>query len=359
MDRFFSTLNYSSSNEDTRSEHRALRLTNSDRVVTITGSGGRTLDLLTAQPGKIYSVDMNPTQNYLLELKLAGIRNLTYEEFLGFMGVTPSLSRIAYYESCRALLSPDAVNYWDDNLILLEAGVIYQGRWERYFRLLASMIQSFRRNSLARIFSADSLEEQQDLYRRTWDGPLWRSFLRAISTHFIWKNVFGDPGFFQHVPREFSVSDYLINRFDAAFRTRLIRQSAFMTLLLRGRFSGEALPLHLQRERFPTLKQSWDRVSIATAPLDRFLLEQPERSMHAFSLSDISSYTDTAQYHEIWQTVLRAAAPGARVCERQFLVKKTPPEITLPLLTRSPQLEKRLDKEDDSAFYTFVVGTLR
>jgi S-adenosylmethionine-diacylglycerol 3-amino-3-carboxypropyl transferase len=359
MNRFFSTLNYSSSNEDSRSEHRALRLINSDKVVTVTGSGGRTLDLLTAQPGKIYSVDMNPAQSYLLELKLAGVRNLTYEEFLGFVGVTPSSSRIAYYKSCRAHLSLDAANYWDNNLALLKAGVIYQGRWEKYFRLLAWMVQSLRRNTLARIFSADSLEEQEELYRRTWDGPLWRSFLRAISTRFVWKNVFGDPGFFQHVPREFSVSDYLISQFDAAFRTRPIRQSAFMTLLLRGRFSGEALPLHLQREHFPTLKQSWDRVSIATAPLGCFLLEQPEHSIHAFSLSDISSYTDTAQYYEIWQTVLRAAAPGARVCERQFLVKRTPPEITLPRLTRSPQLEKRLDKEDDSAFYTFVVGTLR
>lgn len=71
MAGFADTLNYSASNEDGRCELRALELTEVDTVVCITGSGGRTLDLLTAGPRRIFSVDMIPCQGFLMELKLS------------------------------------------------------------------------------------------------------------------------------------------------------------------------------------------------------------------------------------------------------------------------------------------------
>jgi S-adenosylmethionine:diacylglycerol 3-amino-3-carboxypropyl transferase len=93
---FFEKINYSASNEDGDSESEALQIRNSDVVLCITGSGARTLDLLIDNPSKIYSIDFNPTQNYLLKLKMAAYQALEYEEFCEFIDVF-SLSDFCSY----------------------------------------------------------------------------------------------------------------------------------------------------------------------------------------------------------------------------------------------------------------------
>ena len=45
MGNFHNTLNYSSANEDSRSENKSLLINNNDKILCITGSGARTLDL--------------------------------------------------------------------------------------------------------------------------------------------------------------------------------------------------------------------------------------------------------------------------------------------------------------------------
>ncbi|MFG0296509.1 MAG: DUF3419 family protein, partial [Maioricimonas sp. JB045] len=67
--------------EDPRLDHVALELGPDDNVLVITSAGCNALDYALAGPNRVYAVDMNPRQNALLELKLAGIRNLDYDTF--------------------------------------------------------------------------------------------------------------------------------------------------------------------------------------------------------------------------------------------------------------------------------------
>ena len=60
--------------EDPRLDHQALNLTADDTVLVITSAGCNALDYALAAPKKVVAVDMNPRQNALLELKIAGIR---------------------------------------------------------------------------------------------------------------------------------------------------------------------------------------------------------------------------------------------------------------------------------------------
>src|SRR5208337_395848 len=66
--KFNRRINYSSCNEDTSSEIRALNLNSKNRVLCIAAGGGRVLNLLADNPGEIWAVDVNPCQCYLLEL---------------------------------------------------------------------------------------------------------------------------------------------------------------------------------------------------------------------------------------------------------------------------------------------------
>ena len=72
--------------EDPRLDHQALKLTADDTVLVITSAGCNALDYALASPKQVAAVDMNPRQNALLDLKLAGIRNLQYEDFFAMFG---------------------------------------------------------------------------------------------------------------------------------------------------------------------------------------------------------------------------------------------------------------------------------
>jgi S-adenosylmethionine-diacylglycerol 3-amino-3-carboxypropyl transferase len=356
---FAHSLNYTASNEDGRSELRALQLTEKDTVVCITGSGSRTLDLLTAGPRRIFSVDMNPCQGFLMELKRAAIRNLSYDEHLGFLGVEEDHRRTATYALLRPQLRSASRAYWDGRLPFVARGIVYQGRWERYFRRLAAFLRLTRGSVLRDLFEAADVERQYSLYVNQWDGPFWKGFIRSISPNAVWRYAFGDPGFFRYVPDDFSVPDYLLERFTAAFRTRLLRESPFMTLLLQGRYSpNECLPLHLLREQYRVLQERLDTVTVVTARIDEFLRSQGMGGVNAFSLSDVGSYISPEQYRDLWIRIADSGMPGARFCERQFLVKRPLPDIVAVRVQRDRSLECALEASDDSAFYTFVVGSL-
>ena len=62
---FMTTLNYASCNEDWRSEWDALEIKPNDRVLCITGSGDRPLNLLLQNPKDVIAMDLNPIQNNL------------------------------------------------------------------------------------------------------------------------------------------------------------------------------------------------------------------------------------------------------------------------------------------------------
>ncbi|MCL4475208.1 MAG: BtaA family protein, partial [Nitrospirae bacterium] len=220
---FLETLNYSSSNEDGRSEIKALGIKGQDSVLCITGSGARPLDLLTQVPKEIVSVDFNPCQNFLLELKMESIRCLDYEEFLQFIGVRPCRTRGYLYKGIQQSLSTGAKSFWDSHPEMIQKGVLYAGRWERYFRRLALFISLVRPRLLSRLFGSDGVREQSRIWHERWNNVSWRVFLRLVSSRMFWRHAFGDPGFFLYVQRGFSIYRYLNERFASAVENMLLR----------------------------------------------------------------------------------------------------------------------------------------
>src|SRR5262249_44831794 len=72
--------------EDPRLDRQALKLAPDAPVRAIPSAGCNALDYALQAPRHIHAVDMNPRQNALLELKIAGIRRLDFETFFGLFG---------------------------------------------------------------------------------------------------------------------------------------------------------------------------------------------------------------------------------------------------------------------------------
>ena len=80
------SLVYNTCWEDPAVDRIALRLNTDDTMLAITSAGCNVLDYALAGPRRIYAVDANPRQTALLELKLAGIRALEFDDFFSLFG---------------------------------------------------------------------------------------------------------------------------------------------------------------------------------------------------------------------------------------------------------------------------------
>ena len=352
-------MNYSSCNEDGVAEQRALRVAPGDVVCCITGSGDRVLHLLLGDPDRVYALDMNPAQNYLLELKMAAIRAFDYEAYARFLGLldASAAQRLSAYADVRPQLTPTAAAFFDRRRRAIADGILYSGRWERFFGLASRNLRLQRGGKVERLLSCKTLDEQRRFLRREWDTAGWRLALRLTFSRPVIRFAFGDPGFYSHVARTEPAWQYVHGRINRYLERHLARESFMMALVLKGRFFDPAhYPPYLRAENFETLKARLDRIALRTTPLFDFLTTDEARACTAFSLSDVSSFLDEAAYERLFAW-FASRTWSVRFCLRDFLTRRPLPRASvtggLRFLT---ELQSELEDADESIGYTFVIG---
>lgn len=353
---FFETVNYASVNEDWRTETRALGIRADDRILCVTGSGDRPLDLLPEDPGRIVAIDLNPAQNHLLSLKMAALKRLSYPDYRAFLGLDRAgeKSRAAVWKGLEDALPPASRDFWNRHPEMIRDGVIYRGRWERHFRRVARFGRLLRPGLIDRLFSFDDLEEQRTFLREKWDTPAWRTAWRAVCHPRVSRAVFGDPAFYAHVA--VSPGRVLYDRMIRILGRYLARENFMISLVLRGVLPEGDLPPYLTRAGHDLMSHRLDRIETVTADVIEHLAERGSGRFDCFSLSDVPSFLSEDSFREFLAGVRRSAAPGARVCIRQFLTRYELPPGTSAWLRRDPALERELAADDRAFGYDFVVG---
>src|ERR1700741_5108641 len=100
--------------EDPAVDNAVLGISREDRIVMITSAGCNALDYLIHDPAGIHCVDVNPNQNALLELKVAAIQALPYEQFFEMFGNGHIRGHRRIYEAqLRPRLTESAQRIWD------------------------------------------------------------------------------------------------------------------------------------------------------------------------------------------------------------------------------------------------------
>jgi len=354
---FFNTLNYSSCNEDGLAELKALAISPSDSVCCITGSGDRPLHLLLGDPAHILAFDLNPAQNYLLELKLAAIRELDYSEYAQFLGLHPcERSRWESYVTLRPRLSAEASRWFDSRRGMIERGILYEGRWERYFRMSSSHMRFLRGGKIRQLFLFDDLQQQRRFVHEQWNTRGWRLLLRLSFNPLAFRFVLGDPGFYAYADPRRPAWKYIYDRMTCFLEHHLARSSFMMALVFQGRFFDPLhYPPYLREENFLFLKQRVGRITIRTTGLFEVLEDPTLTAYTKYSLSDVSSFLSADDYQRLLSVF--ATKKGVRFCLRDFLTSRLPPlqagTSSLRFLT---DLQEQLALEDTSFGYTFTIG---
>ena len=240
----------------------------------------------------------------------------------------------------------------------LDGRWLYHGRWERYYQRVARIAQALRGRLIAQLFAFDALAAQSDFVGKTWDRPWWRATFRAMCHRTFSRVFFGDPAFYAHVPQGFSIGDYIYDGMIRSLHRVLARENFMVSLILTGRLTEFDLPPSLSPAGFESIRSQLPKVTIATGDAVSLFESMPANSFTRFSLSDVPSFFDAKGFERLLAAIAHCAAPGARVCIRQFLTAHDIPARFGGVPVREPALEGALQGEDHAFAYRFVVGTI-
>jgi S-adenosylmethionine-diacylglycerol 3-amino-3-carboxypropyl transferase len=354
-------ISYASCNETSACEVRALRPGPGKRLFCVTAGGGRVLDLLADGPDEVWAVDLNPSQNHLLELKIAGITELSHREYLEFLGVRPSRERLAVYARLRPRLSEEAQRFFAARPRMLKAGVLYQGCLERFLaHVIVPAVRIVRPFWVRRLMAATTIEQQRKLFQER-GTRLWRAVVGTFCRRRFFEWFSGEAGFWRYLPADFPLHTRVVSNVFGYLETHLARDNHLASLIFNGRYTNEAaLPPYLQPEPFERIRAALGRtrMRLITGTVGDALHRAPTESFDGFALSDISSYLDDVSYRGVFDQVMRTARKGARVCSRGILRHRDPPAEFAARLRREPELEREFARDDASMVHEFVVGEL-
>lgn len=324
------SLVYNTCWEDPAVDRQALELGPDDTMLVITSAGCNVLDYVLTAPKHIHAVDMNPRQNALLELKIAGIRGLGYGDFFQVFGTGhhPDICSLYRYQ-LRPFLRGYAREYWDDKYIWFKPssrmGGFYfrglSGKVARSFHWYLCMVPGLRRE-IERLLSCTRLDEQREVYLSTVQPYLWGKHMNWLLSRQFTMNMLGVP----HPQRkevedqhENGVAGFIRESIEYVFQQIPLSINYFWRLYLEGCYSAECCPEYLKKENFYRLKYDLvDRISITTDSVTRFLNNTPGK-ISRFVLLDhmdwMSSYRDEDLVAE-WQAIFSRATDDARVIFR-------------------------------------------
>lgn len=340
--------------EDPQLDFEALNVGPGRAVLSVTSGGCNTLSLAVRGPSRVIAVDLNQTQNFLLELKIAGVRKLSHGEYLELLGVRESAWRWDLYQAVRCSLSPESRVYWDTQAKAIRSGVLRAGRFEQYlsaFRRLLQIIEGQKR--IERLFSFDTLEEQKRFYEERWDTGLWRLFFRV----FFSRTVLGlgglDPKFFTYVTGISSFGEHFRDLVRHALSDLPIRENYFVAQICLGRYLDEhSMPPYLLAENFEALRRSVDRIEIVTDELGSVLKSLPPESIDCFNFSNVFEWVPIETFEEMLRETHRVARPGGRLCYRNLLVPRSHLRSLDHLFRPHDKLASRLLYQDRSFVYS-------
>lgn len=314
--------------EDPRLDHEALQINESDRVMVLTSAGCNALDYVLKGPERVDAVDMNPRQNALLELKMAGIKGLEYDDFFTLFGYGyhPQADRL-YQMTMREHMSPAAQNYWDKHM-----DYFLPGPWRRgfYYHGTAGLVAQFMKHycqvrglqePVSRAFSAKSLEEQQQIYYEFLKPKFWNSLVRWVTRRGLTMSFLGVPrSQFLQIENYYSggMAKFIEDGLEAVFAYLPLHENYFYHLYLFGHYTKSCCPNYLKEENFEKMKELVDRVHVHTGSVLHYL-RKDNYSLTKVSLLDhmdwlYEKYGDILKQQ--WEALLQRSTNDTRIIWR-------------------------------------------
>jgi S-adenosylmethionine-diacylglycerol 3-amino-3-carboxypropyl transferase len=332
--RFFDSLLkhhliFNTSWEDPALDRQALQLGAQDRVLAIAGAGCNVLDYLLAGAGEVHAVDLNPCQTALLELKVAALRTLCYEEFFELFGRGRSAFACEMYEDAiRSELGDFARRWWDRHIDFFAGrswhqSFYYHGTAGFGVKIVLRLVRGLRNfwDAVEALLHARSIDEQRDVYESKLRDRLWTPWMKWFLSQPATLSLVGVPkGQHEEMLARYpsGAADYIRDCFEAVVTRLPFQENYFWRVYALGRYTPGCCPEYLKRENFERLRASLGRLRIHTRTLTEHLA-QSEPGFTRFVLLDHMDWMHGNLRRALadeWNGILEKAARGSRVIYR-------------------------------------------
>jgi S-adenosylmethionine-diacylglycerol 3-amino-3-carboxypropyl transferase len=344
--------------EDPQSDHTALQIKEGESIMAITSGACNVLGFLLFNPGIIYSCDINPTQSYLLELKIAAIRTLTFDEFICFAGLKFHENRLIYYERIKPILSQDAGNYWDNQQKFLAEGFFMNGKYERFILGAGKFLNFLQgKKRVQGLFAEKSKEEQEIYFDNVWNTRRFHYLFKLLFNKRMLakRGLAGDYFHFDDGSKSFAESFY--NRSKKAFRNLPVKGNYFLSLYLTGKFRNEnEVPDYLKRENYELIRSRLDSIKIITDEAQHWLQLMPDNSIDCFALSNICELMSDNDTSRLFTSVFRTAKKDSKVVFRNLMIPREVPVEFRQQIVKDELLSRYLYENDRSFVYGKVAA---
>ncbi|MFZ1370677.1 MAG: DUF3419 family protein [Ferruginibacter sp.] len=344
--------------EDPESDQQALKIKSNDAVMAITSGGCNVLGFLLADPAVIYSIDINPTQSWLLELKIAAIKNLEFDDFIAFAGLKESNNRLQLFEKLKPGLSKDALAFWNSHKKIIQSGFIMNGKYEGFIKLAGKFINLLQgKKRVQGLFKEKTKEEQEAYFDKVWDTKRF---------HYMFKILFNKPmlarrglvaDYFHFDDGSSSFAESFYKRSKKAFRNIPIKGNYFLSLYLTGRYKNDdEVPAYLKRAHFEIIKSRVDRIRIFTDEAQHWIDSMPDACIDCFALSNICELMSDKDTNRLFTAVYRTARHGARIIFRNLMISREIPGSLTGKIVKDEVLSKYIFDNDRSFVYGKVAA---
>ncbi|WP_182867555.1 DUF3419 family protein [Stieleria mannarensis] len=317
--------------EDPRLDRQALDLGPGDSVLVITSAGCNALDYALQAPKRVHAVDVNAMQNALLELKIAAIRTLGYDDFFEVFGrgVHPNWKTL-YRDRVRPALRRDDRAIWDRRTDFFDGTA---RRNSFYFRgtsgFFAWMINGYLnrpkglRESVLEILSAETVQQQAEIYdSRGVSEQLFSKPMRWVLRRDTTLAMLGVPRSQRlQIDRGYpgGIGRFIQDRIETVFKKIPLKDNYFWRVYLTGSYTPTCCPEYLTRQGFDRLRAGLvDRVSTHHNTVESFLRVHDE-PISRFVLLDHMDWLYERHPDLLaseWQSIVDRSAENTRILWR-------------------------------------------
>jgi S-adenosylmethionine-diacylglycerol 3-amino-3-carboxypropyl transferase len=314
--------------EDPRLDRVALEIGPADNILVITSAGCNALDYALCGPQHVYAVDMNPRQNALLDLKIAGIKSLDFEDYFRLFGYGfhPDARRL-YQRQMRPHLPAWSQAWWDKWIKFFDnkARPFYfrgtSGAFARLIKIYTDRMIRVRPYIDAAL-DAKTIEEQREIYEKHLKQKFWSKSMRFAMNRDTTLSMVGVPkAQRRQVETQYDggIVKFVQDSVEAVFCRLPLSDNYFWRVYMKGEYSRSCCPEYLKADQFQRLKSGLvDRVSTHTNSVQGFL-DRHDGQVSRYVLLDHMDWLSDKFFPLLeleWQSILKRADRSTRIIWR-------------------------------------------
>lgn len=352
----FTIIRYANCWEDADILLEGLSPAEGSKILSIGSGGDNSFSLLTTNPEIVVAVDINKIQLCLIELKKACIQKLSCEDALAFLGFEPSTKRIFFFNSIKKEMSNDARNYWEANLPAISNGIIYSGKFEKFFIAFSKRILPWihSKKTVEELFKSKSSAEQKKFYNEKWNTGRWKFLFKIFFSKYVMGKYGRDPQFLKEV--KIPVSNYIYNKAAAHLQSSLASKNYILHFNLMGNY-GNLLPHYIREENYSTVQSNIESLQLKEGYAGEVIKRYGK--FKCLNLSNIFEYMDTNIFKATAQQLIEGTDKDGRLAYWNLMVPRRISEI-FPLQSEYEEaLSTQLMQKDKGFFYSqFIIDKI-